>query len=160
MPLFEKKYVDYLTVYKIPIGPNQLDPQVFYTPDEGGEYQLLPSIHAQITKDLEAITGNDQPYRIEGYYLVGGALKPGNKNRTDELKVLIYLNKNIQDEDLSSVRSEMILKVANELSNRKAIGTMRNIVYVPTTRKPSEDYYEGIYDIERHSWIKVPNGIS
>lgn len=159
MPLFEKKYAGYLTAYKIPIAPNQLDPTVFYTPDEGGEYKLLPSIHAQIARDLELMTGNDQPHRIKGYYMVGPAVTPGDKNKNGDIKIIVYINNDIKNVDINGTRAEMLLQVANELSNKKAIGTTRDIVYIPTVRPPDPKTHEAIYDLLNHSWIKTPNGL-
>lgn len=158
MPLFEKKYAGYLTAYKIPLAPDQLDPTVFYTPEEGGDPKLLPSIHSQIARDLETLTGTDQPYRIKGYYLVGSALLPGNKHKNDDLKVIIQINNDIKDTEADGARAEAILTMASKLSNRKAIGTCRNIIYVPTVRSIKDQNYEGIYDIYAHSWLKQPNG--
>jgi len=158
MPLFEKKYVNYLTVYKIPIGPNQLDPTVFYFSEIGEPPQLLPSIHAQITSDLEQFTSG-QPQRIKNYYLVGSACKPGSKNRKGELRVVIELNKDIMDLDVDGLAAEEILKLAKALSNRLAVGTCRKIVYTPTVRPIDTDKYEGIYNIPRFQWLKTPNGL-
>ena len=94
--LFEKKYIKYLTIYKTPIGPNQLDPFVFPVPIEGEQPTLIPSIHSQITRDLEIFVGG-QPQRIQNYYLVGPACKPGSKSRNGELRVIIVLNKDLND---------------------------------------------------------------
>lgn len=159
MPLFEKKYVDYLTVYKIPIGPNQLDPVVFSYSEIGEEPKLLPSIHSQIINDLEQFVSG-QPQRVKGYYLVGPATKPGSKNRLGELRVVIVLNKNLMDVDVDGLLAEEILKLAKSLSGRLAIGTGRKIVYVPTVRPIEPSDYEGIYDIPNFSWLKLPQGIS
>ena len=92
MPLFEKKYANYLTIYKIPLAPGQLDPAVFYCPETGEDPVLLPGIHAQISKDLEQLTSS-QHQRIKNYYLVGPATKPGSKNKVGELRVIVELNK-------------------------------------------------------------------
>jgi hypothetical protein len=159
MPVFEKKYVDYLTTYKIPIGPNQLDPVVFYHSEIGEEPKLLPNIHAQITRDLEIFAGN-QPHRIKEYYLVGPACQPGSKNRLGELRVVIVLNKQLMDLDIDGLLAEQILKMAKELSGRLAIGTGRKIDYLPTTRPIDKDNYEGIYDIPNFKWTKLPNGVN
>lgn len=155
--VFEKKYVDYLTVYKIPIGPNQLDPTVFSDSDIEPEPKLLPSIHAQITRDLEEFTSN-QPQRIKNYYLVGPACNPGNNNRKGSLRVIIELNKNIMDVDVDGLHSEEIMKYARSLSGKLAIGTGRKIEYIPTVRPIEETNYSGIYDIPRFRWLRIPNG--
>lgn len=159
MPLFEKKYVDYLTVYKIPIGPNQLDPTVFYSSETGEDPKLLPSIHAQITNDLEKFTSN-QPQRIKNYYLVGPATKPGSKNRIGELKVIIELNKNLMDVDVDGLLAEEIMKLAKALSGKLAVGTGRKIMYLPTVRPMESSDYEGIYDIPNFRWVKLPSGVN
>ena len=159
MPLFEKKYVDYLTVYKIPIAPGQLDPTVFYCPETGEDPTLLPSIHAQITKDLEQLSSN-QHQRIKNYYLVGPATKPGAKSRTGELRVLVELNKNIMDVDVDGLAAEEIMKLSKNLSGRLAVGTGRPIVYVPTVRPIQPSDYEGIYDIPKFRWFKLPSGVT
>lgn len=157
--LFEKKYVDYLTVHKIPIGPNQMDPNVFSDSEIDETPKLLPSIHAQITRDLEIFTSN-QPQRVKNYYLVGSACKPGSNNRTGELRVIIELNKNIMDVDVDGLAAEEIMKYASSLSGKLAVGTSRKINYIPTVRPIEETNYEGIYDIPRFRWIKTPNGVN
>ena len=158
MPLFEKKYIDYLTVYKIPVGPNQLDPTVFYFSETGEPPKLQPSIHAQITSDLEQFTSN-QPHRIKNYYLVGPACKPGSKNRKGELRIIIELNKELMDFDVDGLHAEEIMKLAKALSNRLAVGTCRKIVYVPSVRPIDTQSYQGIYEIPKFSWLKMPNGL-
>ncbi len=159
MPLFEKKYIDYLTTYKIPVGPNQLDPTVFYYSETGEEPKLLPAIHAQITKDLETFTSN-QPQRIKGYYLVGNACKTGPKSRKGDLRVLIELNKDIKDIDVDGLAAEAILNLAKNLSGKLATGTSRKIVYTITVRPIDVSSYEGIYDIPKFRWLKAPNGLT
>lgn len=159
MPLFEKKYAGYLTVYKIPIGPNQMDPTVFYSSELGEPPRLQPGIHAQIVRDLEMFTSN-QPQRIENYYLVGPACKPGSKNRSGELRVMIQLNNKLMDTDVDGLQAEEIMKYAKSLSGKLAVGTTRKINYVLTVRPVYETSYEGIYDIPRHSWVKTPNGLN
>ena len=158
MPLFEKKYSEYLTIHKIPIGPNQLDPNVFSNSEIDETPKLLPSIHAHITRDLEMFTTN-QPQRIKNYYLVGPACKPGSKSRTGELRVIIELNKNLMDTDVDGLASEEIMKYAKTLSGRLAVGTGRKINYIPTVRPIEETSYEGIYDIPNFRWKKIPNGV-
>lgn len=157
--LFEKKYIKYLNVYKTPIGPGQLDPYVFPVPIEGQEPKLIPVIHSQISKDLEIFAGG-QPERITSYYLVGSACEPGSKDRNGELRVVVVLNKNLKDIDIDGLLAERILKMAKELSGNLATGTGRKINYVITIRAIDKDSYEGIYDIPRASWIKVPSGIT
>jgi len=159
MPLFEKKYVDYLTTYKIPIGPNQLDPTVFYFSDTGEEPKLLPAIHAQITKDLETFTSN-QPQRIQGYYLVGNACTTGPKGKKGDLIVLIQINKNIKDIDVDGLAAEAILNLAKNLSGSLATGTCHKIVYRILGRSLDTSSYEGVYDIPQFRWIKTPNGLT
>lgn len=158
MPLFEKKYVDYLTIYKVPIAPNQLDPTVFYSSEIGDDPKLLPGLHAQITNDLEKFVSG-QPQRIKNYYLVGPATKPGSKKRTGELRVVIELNKNLMDLDIDGLLAEEILKLAKALSGNLAVGTGRKIVYIPTVRPIEASDYEGIYDIPNFRWFKLPSGV-
>ena len=159
MPLFEKKYSDYLSVYKVPIGPNQLDPCVFYISETGDEPKLLPGIQAQIANDLEKFVSG-QPQRIKNYYLVGPATIPGNKTRTGELKVIIELNKELMDVDVDGVLAEEILKLANSLSGRLAVGTNRKIVYMPTVRGLDPKEHEGVYNVLKHCWAKLPSGVT
>jgi hypothetical protein len=158
MPLFEKKYIDYLTIHKIPIGPNQLDQSVFCDSEIGDEPKLLAGIHAQITRDLEQFVSG-QPQRIKNYYLVGPATKPGSKNRTGELRVIIELNKNLMDVDVDGLLAEEIMKLAKALSGKLAVGTTRKIVYIPTVRAIESSDYEGIYDIPKFCWKKLPSGV-
>lgn len=160
IPVFEKKYVKYLTVYKVPIGPNQLDPGVFYSSETGEEPKLQPAIQAQISRDLEQFCSN-QPQRIKNYYLVGPATKPGSKSRSGELRIIIELNKDLMDVDIDGLAAEALLKLAKELSGRMATGTTRAINYIPTVR-PIDSYsaYEGIYDIPKFRWYKLPNGVT
>lgn len=158
MPLFEKKYVDYLTVYKIPIAPNQLDPVVFYSSEIGEEPKLLPSIHSQIVSDLEKFVSGQQQ-RVKGYFLVGPATEPGSKNRLGELRVIIELNKNLMDVDVDGLLAEEILKLAKALSGRLAVGTGRKIMYIPTVRSMESTDYKGIYDIPNFRWLKLPSGV-
>lgn len=156
--LFEKKYVDYLTVYKIPLGPDQLDPLVFYSPETGEEPKLLPAIHAQITKDLEMFTSG-QPQRIEDYYIVGPGAEPGPKNRLKDIKVVIVLNKKLMDLDVDGLLAERLLKLANSLSGKYATGTGRKIVYSITMRPVKDSDYKAIYDIFRSQWVRKPSGL-
>jgi hypothetical protein len=155
--LFEKKYSDYLTVYRIPVGPNQLDPVVFSCSDKGEEPKLLPAIHAQITQDLERLVSN-QPERIKNYYLVGPATKPGSKNKTGDIRVVVELNKNIMDADIDGLLAEDLLKLAKSLSGKLATGTCRKIMYVLTVRPVAPSDYEGIYNIPHFNWLKLPQG--
>lgn len=157
--LFEKKYVKYLTVYKTPLGPNQLDPLVFPVPREGEEHKLMPSIQAQITKDVEIFAGG-YPERIKNYYLVGPACTPGYKKRDGELRVVIVINKDIKDLDVDGLLAERILKLAKELSGKMATGTVRKINYVVTVRPIDETSYSGIYDIPALSWKRPPSGLT
>lgn len=157
--LFEEKYVKYLTVYKTPIGPNQLDPLVFPVPPEGQEHKLIPSIHSQITRDLEVLVGG-QPERIKNYYLVGPACKPGYHNRSGDLRVVIVLNKDLKDIDVDGLLAERILKLAKELSGKTAVGTTRKINYVITVRPITDTNYEGVYDIPQSTWMRIPSGIT
>ena len=157
--LFEKKYIKYLNIHKVPVGPNQLDPNVFPVPIVGQEYRLIPSIHSQITRDLEIFAGG-QPERITDYYLVGSACKVGTKDRTGELRVIVVLNKHLKDLDIDGLLAERILKMAKELSGKLAIGTGRKINYVITVRPIDKDKYQEVYDIPKFSWIKPPSGLT
>jgi hypothetical protein len=159
MPLFEKKYADYLTVYKIPIAPDQLDPTVFYFPETGESPVLLPAITTQIAKDMEHFSSN-QEFRIKNYYLVGPATIPGSKNRSGELRIIIEINKQIMDIDVDGLAAEAIMKLAKQLSGKLATGTTRPIVYVPTVRPIEPSDYPGIYNIPKFQWLKLPNGVT
>jgi len=159
MPLFEKKYIDYLTVYKIPIGPNQLDPTVFYDSELGEDPKLQPAIHAQITNDLEKFASGQQQ-RIINYYLVGPACVPGSKKRDGELRVIIELNKKLMDIDIDGLAAEELMKLSKNLSGKLATGTCRKIVYIPTIRPIESSDYPGIYDIPKFGWKKIPSGVA
>lgn len=157
--LFEKKYIKYLNIHKTPIGPNQLDPNVFPVPLEGQEHRLIPSIQSQITRDLEIFAGG-QPERITDYYLVGSACEAASKDRNGELRVIVVLNKHLKDLDVDGIMSERILKMAKELSGKIATGTGRKINYIITIRPIDKDRHEAIYDIPKLSWLKLPQGLT
>lgn len=158
MELFEKKLLSYLTLYKTLIGPNQLDPTIFYSSETGEEPKLQPGIHSQIVKDLEILCSN-QPSRIKNYYMVGDVCKPGSKNRKSDIKVVVELNKALMDVDFDGLVAEEMMKLANNLSNKLATGTMRKICYVLTIRPINSQQYEGIYDIAKFCWYKTPSGL-
>ena len=155
---FDQKLKNYLTIYKIPIGPDQLDPTVFYYSEVETQHKLLPAIHAQITRDLQNLVGG-QEHRIDNYYLVGSATEPGNTNRTGELKVYVILNKKIMDTDVDGLAAEDLLKHSKILSGRIAPGTLRPLQYILSVRDVNKDMYEGIYDLYLNQWLKLPNGI-
>ena len=153
------KLRDYLTIGKPPIGPNELDPGLFRYSEVGRDTTLLPGVHAQIVNDIEMFCGN-QVQRIKRFVLVGDALIPGNKNRICELKVLIVINKDLMDIDIDGLLAEDLLKMADAISGRLAIGTLHPIRYILTVRDVREhDEYPGIYDILLHSWFKLPPGL-
>jgi len=157
--VFEKKYVKYLNVYKTPISPGQLDPNVFYFPETGEAPKLQQSIHSQIIRDLEQFAGN-QPHRIKEYYLVGPVTNPRSKNRNGDLKVIILLNKHLMDIDVDGLLAEEILKMTKHLSGRLAVGTGRKIVYSPTIRDIDPSNHPGVYDISKFCWTKIPEGVA
>ena len=154
---FDTRLKRYLTIHKIPIGPNQLDPNVFYTNDFNNEPILFPSIHSQICKDIEALLGN-HPHLIKKFYLTGPALEPGNKNNSGDLKVTLFVNKSLLDSD--NLLLELLLDTAKKLSNKLAVGTTRQIKYTITVRDLNLDEYTGVYDLYQNKWIKIPNGIT
>lgn len=156
--IFEKKLQDYLTVYKVPIGPDDLDPILFQYSAYTKAPRFNPQIAAQIIKDLEAFTG-EHPARIKKAFLVGKALIPGNKSRTCSLKVLIVLNKDLMDIDIDGLLAEELLNLARSLSGRLAIGTTHPIEYSLTTRDIDPQDHEGMYDLSNDSWYKIPNGL-
>ena len=145
-------------MYKIPVGPNQLDPTVFYLSQDNTP-KLLPSIYSQIVKDIETLTSG-QPSRVKNYYLVGEATKPGSKNRSAEIRILVVLNKNIMDLDIDGLLAEDLLKLAKNLSGKLAVGTTRPIHYIPTIRSIETYDYEGIYNLFTNDWVKIPNGLT
>ena len=159
MNLFERKLEDYLTVYKIPVGKDQLDPTVFeYSPHFEAPI-LSERIIAQIVKDLQVFAG-EQPSRVEHCYLTGKIVKPGNTDSSCSLDVMIVLNKKIMDADIDGLLSEEILKLAKNLSGRLAVGTTHPINYRVTTRNIDPSLHNGIYDISNGRWLKVPNGLN
>jgi hypothetical protein len=167
MPLFEKKYIDYLTIHKIPIGLNQLDPTVFAFFEAGEEPRLLEGIHAQITRDLEVFTSG-QHQRIEGYYLVGPATIPKTRAKLQNSKpkkgknliVKIKLNTNLKDIDVHGSQAEALLNLAKQLSGKYA-GQSSWIIVYDIIARPIEEYgYKGVYDLFKSCWKTIPNGLT
>lgn len=158
MEKFNQKLKNYLTIYKTPIAPDSLDPTIFYFPENGQPPVLLPGVAAQITNDMQSFASTD-PSRIKHYVMVGDAVTPGIKNRTSDIKVLIILNKDLLDVDVDGVMAEEILKLSQALSGRQAIGTTREIRYVPTIRPLKLEDYNGVYDIPNQAWLKTPSGM-
>jgi hypothetical protein len=156
---FDKKLKSYLTVYKVPLAPNSLDPTVFYFPENGQHPRLLPSVHAQITNDIEMLVSG-QPARVQNYVIVGDIVKPGKATSNKEIKVMVVINKNIKDVDVDGIAAEELLKLANTLSGRLATGTTHKIRYVITVRDIDPKDHEGIYDIPNMNWIKTPSGLT
>jgi hypothetical protein len=157
MDKFNNKLKSYLTVYKIPIAPNSLDPTIFYFPETGELPQLLPSVHAQIINDIEMFVSG-QPSRIKKYVIVGDVVTPGCKSKTSDIKVIIVLNKDLMDLDIDGLLAEEILKLANALSGRQAVGSLRKIQYIPTIRNDFKEY-NAVYDIANCNWLKTPRAI-
>jgi hypothetical protein len=155
--LFEKKLQDYLTVYKTPIGPNDLDPTLFVYDPTTSAPLLSPRIIEQITKDLQAFSG-EQPSRIKNAYIIGKTVLPGNIDRHSPLKVVIVMNKDIMDADVDGVLAEEILKMTKSLSGRLATGTTHPINYTVSMRDIDTERYQGIYDIQNGRWLKIPSG--
>lgn len=156
--LFEKKLEDYLTFYKTPIGPNDLDPALFVYDSSSHTFQLHTNVLAQIDKDLQSFSG-EQPSRIKKAYIVGKALRPGNNDRHSSLKVIIVLNKDIMDMDVDGILAEDLLTLAKHLSNRLAIGTTHPIVYSLSVRDIDASNYNGVYDLQNARWYKIPSGV-
>jgi hypothetical protein len=154
----DQKLKNYLTLFKVPIAPDSLDPNIFYFPEQGGTPRLHDSIYAQITRDIEFFCG-EQPQRISKYYLVGDALIPGNKDRTKDLIVLILLNKNLMDLDVDGLLAEEILKLSNAISGKYVLGTSRLLMYRTTLREDSIEKYQGVYDLFTQQWVKLPSGL-
>ncbi len=159
MSAFETKLKNYLTLYKIPLGPNQLDPTVFYFSETGDTPKLLPSIQSQIAKDIEMLVSG-QPQRVTKYYLTGPATKPGSKQRTGELRVVVVINKNLMDVDVDGIVAEELLKLSKNLSGKLAVGTTRPINYVITVRDIDLNSHNGVYDLFKNEWTKEPNGLT
>lgn len=157
---FNTKLKKYLTVYKVPLAPNSLDPTVFYFPDDTSETPILQrGIEAQINNDITHIAGTDAS-RIVRYVVVGDAVDPSSKDPSKDIKVLVQLNKNIMDVDVDGLLAEEILKLCNVLSGKIAVGSMRKIQYLPTVRPINTNSYEGIYDVFSRQWLKVPSNIT
>jgi hypothetical protein len=159
MEKFNQKLKNYLTVYKVPIAPNSLDPMVFYFPENGEPPVLHPGIHSQILNDLEMFVAGQQPSRIKKAIIVGDSLVPGNKNRTSPIKVMIVLNKDIMDLDVDGILAEEVLKLAKVLSGRMATGALRKINYLPTLRDLDLQNIKAAYNISTNEWLKLPSGI-
>ena len=157
--VFEKKYADYLTVYKIPVGPDQLDPTIFYYSVTQNVHKLLPTIHSQIISDLEFFTDR-QPQRVKNCYIVGPVVDPGNKNKNGEIRVIVEINKDIMDVDVDGLSSERVTSTLHNLSNKLATGSTRSIVYIPSVRPIEKNSYTGIYDIVKNEWLKEPQGLN
>lgn len=157
MKIGERKLRDYLTIKKIPLAPNSLDPNIFYSPEDGSfDPKVLPQIHSQITTDVELICG-EQYQRIKKYLLVGDYDDFTLKSRTKPLKIILVLNKDLMDLDLDGILAEAILRASKEISGRLAVGTLRPINYVPSMKDVKKENYEGIYDLFTNEWIKIPS---
>jgi hypothetical protein len=155
---FNKKLNSYLTVYKTPIAPDSLDPTVFYFPETGEHPRLHPGVHAQITNDVEMFVSG-QPARVKKYVIVGDVVTPGKNNKRSEIKVLIVINKDLLDVDPDGLLADGVLKLADSLSGKLAVGTLRPIRYVPMIRDIDSANYNAIYDIPNFNWIKTPSGL-
>jgi hypothetical protein len=160
MKNFDDKLKKYLTVYKIPIAPNSLDPTLFYFPETGEPPKLLPGVHAQILNDLNFFV-SDHPTVLEKIVLVGSCLQPGLTNKSADLKVLLILNKKLLSLDIDGILAEEILKLANTLSGKLASTSLHKIQYIPTIRTLEEvsKTYSAIYDLYTSSWSKLPSGL-
>ena len=155
---FDKKLKSYLTIYKTPIAPDSLDPTVFYFPETGEHPRLHPGVHAQITNDVEMFVSG-QPARVKKYVIVGDIVTPGKDKKTSEIKVLIVINKDLLDVDPDGLLASEVLKLADSLSGKLAIGTLHKIRYVPMVRDIDPANYNAIYDIPNFNWIKLPSGL-
>lgn len=157
MSEFNHKLKDYLTIYKTPIAPDRLDPSIFFFPETGETPRLLPGVHAQIINDLTAFVG-DQPSRITKALIVGSAVTPGSK-RTEDLTVLIVLNKQLMDIDIDGILGEEILKLTDALSGKLVGSSLRKIRYLPVTRNLEQlkQKYSAIFDVQTNEWIKTPD---
>lgn len=159
MEKFNQKLKKYLTVYKVPIAPNSLDPTVFYFHETGESPTLLPGIYSQILNDIEMFVAGQQPSRVKKVIMVGDVLKPGNKNKTAPIKVMIILNKDIMDLDVDGILAEEILKLSKVLSGRMAIGSLRKIDYIPAIRDVDLQAVEAAYNLTTNGWLKLPSGV-
>jgi len=157
---FDTKLKNYLTVYKVPIGPNQLDPTVFHFSEVDNYPVLLPSIRDQILKDVNEIVNGQLSAYVRGCYLVGPVTKPGQKSRTSEIRILIVLKDKYVLADNDGLLSERILKAANHMSGKLAVGTTRPIEYTVTVRKIEDYDHEGVYNLATNKWIKIPTGVA
>ncbi len=155
---FDKKLKSYLTVYKVPLAPDSLDPGVFYFPETGELPRLLPAVHAQITNDVEMFVSG-QPARVKNYVIVGDVVTPGKNKKNSEIKVLIVINKSLLDVDPDGLLAEEVLKLADSLSGKLAVGTLHPIRYVPMVRDIDPANYNAVYDIPNFNWIKLPSGL-
>jgi len=155
---YNKGLNDYLTIYKVPVAPDSLDPTVFYFPENGERPRLQPGVHAQITNDIEILVSG-QPSRVKQYVIVGDVVTPGNTKTNGDIKVLVVINKDLLDVDADGMLAEEVLKLSNSLSGKLAVGSTRKIRYTPMVRTPNSDNYEAIYDIPNISWIKYPSGL-
>jgi hypothetical protein len=64
------------------------------------------------------------------------------------------------DIDIDGILSEELLKLANRMSNRLVVGTVHPLRYVLTVREANTSEHEGLYDIFKSSWVKLPSGVS
>lgn len=158
MNSFNKKLKDYLTFYKTPIAPDQLDPMLFYFPETGEPPRLHQGIHAHILNDMEMFCSG-QPTRIKTVAIVGDAVTPGKSIKNGEVRAIIVLNKDIMDLDVDGVLAEDVLRLANSLSKRYITGTTRNIRYSVSLRDLDPAEHVGIYEIPTQKWTKLPSGL-
>ena len=161
MKNFNDKLKKYLTIYKVPIAPNSLDPTLFYFSETGESPKILPGVHAQIMNDLNFFVV-DRPAAVEKVFVVGKCLEPGNKNQSCDLKVLLILNKKLMDIDVDGLLAEEVLKLANTLSGKLAGTSLHKIQYLPTVRSVREiiQKYPAVYDIQTSTWPKLPSGLN
>ena len=153
--LFEKEFQKaYLPYHTNPIGPNSLDPRVWYFLPNGGDPKLQPEVKAQILFDIDRINGAEGEgtgKRVWDYFIVGPVLEE-NSSEKCSLNVLVQINKT----NLDDMLKERVLQTIKQINGRLATGTLHPLYYIPTIRDLDKERYPAIYHPFTEKWIKKP----
>ena len=148
---FEKAYLKYHTN---PVGPNSLDPRVWYFIPQGGDPILQPQIKAQILSDIDRINQAEHQgaaRRVWDYFLVGPVLQENSSDKSS-INILVQINKT----NLDDMLKERILQTIKDINGKLAVGSLHPIYYIPTIREIDKEKYLGIYHPYTEKWLKKP----
>lgn len=140
-------FEQYLDESIVDIPKNSMAPDVFSF-EENREPILLDSIRYQILNDIQKFK---QISNVKGAFIVGSILtKLYNKTSDIDVNIEMY---NEEVDDMSEAKLLLLLK---NINGRMATGTQHPINYYILLKEPSEDQFNGIYDIFTNKLIKVP----